>query len=75
MSRGPLDRLVSLVALDADLAWLSAPREVPAADRMRAALRAALQCAVNNRLVALVPEDEWPEHVVSTTPATPKGIL
>jgi hypothetical protein len=58
-----IDRIVRLVALDGDLAFLRASGST--AQRMREFLRAALTAAQENRLITIVPADQWPEYVIT----------
>jgi hypothetical protein len=62
-----LDHVVRAVILAADTAVLERSAETRAS-QTRAAVSAAIRCAVENGFLAMNPRSEWPEYVSLTPP-------
>lgn len=63
-----LEDVIQLAIVDADLAWLDAPAEMPIAGKNRLAVTAALEYMLFNNLIQITPRGEWPEWCESPPP-------
>lgn len=61
------EKVYRCVSTAADIAAIE-NRSKTNAEMVRAAVTAALECAVGNGLITVVPEEDWPRFIVSSPP-------
>ena len=75
--QSPLDRLLHMCMFAADRAAIEASRDPQTTPHMMttAAVRAALELAVGNRLITITPLDDWPTYVSLDPPFTRSDLF